>query len=403
MIAFFVIIHVNFPKMLNRNMSYLAYKFRLYPNKEQETKFNQTLGSCRFVWNYMLNKSIEHHKETGNFLFKFSLNKLLPDLKKEFDWLKEPNSQSLQDVNDNIDKAFRNCFRSKFGFPKFKSKKSPVQSFKIPQHFQLLDKHIKLPKIGLIRYKKHRDISGEIKSLIITKDVSKWFVVVLVEQDDVCYQVDMNKSIGIDLGIKDFVVMSDGTRYNYPDTIKNTTKRIKKLQRQLAKKKKGSRNKEKARILLANKNQKLRFQKNDCHNKIASSITKNYDVISMENLNVKGMLKNRKLSRSIHESAWSSLKSKIKNKAKLYSEIDRFYPSTKTCSECGYIKEEISLSERTFSCENCNYVEDRDINAAKNINRAGIARIYACGDTTFGIDDESSIRNVSLKQEALIL
>ncbi len=307
---------------------------------------------------------------------------MLPGLKKEFKWLKESNSQTLQTTIKTLDNSLNQFFKRKesVGFPKFKSKHQSKQSFVVPQHFSLEEKHFKIPKIGSIRWKKHRKIYGTPKRLTISKDVNQWFVSVMCEVPDSPELTEMANSVGIDLGIKDFAVTSDNEIISSPKYEK-LLKAVKRHQRKLAKKQKGTNNRNKQRIKLAIAQRKIRRKRMDFLHKTSYSITKNNDLVAMENLNIKRMMGNRNLARIIGEQGWNSLKNLIKQKMDrkggYFAEVNRFYPSTKTCSCCGWIQP-MPLHERIFTCQNCAIIIPRDLNAAYNIQTEGM-RIIRSG------------------------
>ena len=358
-------------------MSYLAYKFRIYPTKEQESKFNRQIGSCRWLWNNALDLNIKSYETDKKFVFYNDMAKLLPNLKTENEWLKESNSQTLQTILKSLDTALKQSFKSssnRKGFPSFKSKHKSRQSFTIPQHFTLDDKTFTIPKIGVIKWKKHREIWGTPKRLTISKDVDQWFVSVTCEVPESPKLLEIANSVGIDLGLKDFAVTSDSEVINSPD-YKKLYKEVKKLSKQLSRKTLGSNNRNKQRIKLANKHRKIRRKRTDSNHKIAHSITKVNDLVAFESLSVKGMVKNRNLARAISEQGWSQFKEltrqKLERKGGYFVEVDRFYPSTKTCSSCGWIQK-MPLNQRIYDCENCTNVLPRDLNAAFNIHNEGL-------------------------------
>ncbi len=358
-------------------MTYLAYKFRIYPTREQEHQFVKQIGSSRWVWNQMLNINIQSYESDKKFVFYNDMSKLLPSLKKEHEWLKESNSQTLQTILKSLDSALSQSFKSnsnRKGFPQFKSKHSSSQSFTVPQHFKLDKKTFTIPKIGTIRWKQHRKIHGTPKRLTISKDVDQWFVSVMCEVPDSPELQEIANSVGIDLGIKDFAVTSDAEILNTPD-YKKLYKKVKKLSKQLSRKTLGSNNRNKQRTKLAKAHRKIRRTRTDSLHKISHSITKVNDLIVFESLNVKGMVKNRKLARAISEQGWSQFKTltkqKMDRKGGHIVEVGRFYPSTKTCSCCGWIQP-MPLSERIYNCGSCGVSIPRDLNAAFNIQKEGL-------------------------------
>ena len=391
--------------------NYKAFKFRLYPTLEQGEYFFKSAGCCRFVWNYFLNKTCEEYRTTGKFLFRYDLQKLLPGMKKEFPWLKEVDSQALQGVALNLDSALKRRFNKKSkkqaGFPRFKSKRDNKNSFVLSGRFRINSKKLQVPKIGLVKYRNSRRLEGKVKSATISLDVDQWYVSVLCELPDVKHEINHSNSVGIDVGLKTFAITSDGECFDLP-YIKSETKQLKKLQRKHAKKAKGSTNRNKSRIKVARKYRQIRRKKTDKINNIVSAITKQYDIVITEDLNISGMKKNRCLSNAIHQASWGQLFGKLEHKSKVFYKIDRWYPSSKTCSNCGHKKDKLSLAERVFNCEACGLSIDRDLNAAINIrmfyhtnqNTGTVPGIQACGDTAIG-DSElvSGSRYVLLNQE----
>lgn len=380
-------------------MEYKTFKFRLYPTMKQEEEFVKTLGTCRFVFNKFLEYNKAKYAMENKFAFGIELRNLLPEMKVETPWLKESNSQSLQAVSGILEKAIRQCYKNGAGFPKFKSRKSPVESFVIPQHF-LINRHtVTLPKIGRIKYKCHRKLEGKIKYLQIVREVDRWYVCILCETLSKSAVIDSTKIVGIDVGIKTFAVTSNGNSFSLD--VRGEEKAVKKYARKHSKKQKNSKNKEKSRKKLARKYILLKRKKEDTTNKIVSSITKNYDIVVAEDLNIKGMLKNKKLSRGIHRAAWGCFLTKLSYKAKDFRKVDRFFPSSKKCSCCGFVKPSLKLSERTFVCESCGHIADRDINAAINLkNTVGTAGSYACGEPSIKDSGLAGFRYGSMKQES---
>lgn len=378
----------------------ITYKYRLYPTKSQDELLNQWLGQGRFVWNKLLEKNIARYEEEKKFNFKYDMVLDLPKLKKEFEFLQAPAHVYLNKAFA-LDSALRLMKKLKRGFPKFKAKHTDNSGICINQvgnHIALNEKHIKIPKIGLVKYKKHREPIGKLKNITIKRDVDQWYVCCLYESEVEEQEINYNKSIGLDLGINKLAVLSDGTEIKNPKHLSKKEKQLKRQQRKLSKKKKGSNNRNKQRIRVAKLHRKIRNQRLDNIHQVTSSIAKKFDVVFVEDLSIKNMMKNRHLSKAIGSTGWGLLINILNYKVKV-EKIDKFYPSTKTCSDCGN-KKEILLSERTYNCDNCGLVIDRDLNAAINIHRAGTARINACGDTSDGGDGMSSSSHVSMKQEA---
>lgn len=360
----------------------IAYKYRLYPNKEQQEIFAKTFGCVRFIYNRMLSDKIRYYEET-----KQKLNNAPAQYKKEFEWLKEVDSLALANAQMNLQTAYNNFFRSpKNGFPKFKSKKKNRNSYTTNNQkgtVRFTDGKLRLPKVGLVKIRQHRKIneSEVIKSATISQTPSgKYYVSILVEQGDKKYLPKTNKNVGIDLGIKDFAITSDNQKISNPKYLAKSEKKIAKLQRQLSRKSKGSNNRNKARIKLARAWEKITNQRTDFLQKLSTELIRNYDVICLEDLNVSGMVKNHNLAKAISDCSWSEFVSMLQYKAEWYSrtisKIDRFYPSSQTCSCCGCVNPITKdLSVREWTCPECGTTHDRDINAAKNILKQGLLAV----------------------------
>ena len=356
---------------------YKAYKFRIYPTKIQIDFLNKQFGAVRFIYNYFLNQRDTQFKETGKSDSYYAQTKALKLMKgqEEFKWLKEINSQTCQQALQCLDAAYLKFFRKETAFPRFKKKKN-YQSFCVPQHFKILEKGIIIPKLkSQIKCKFYREIIGEVKSLTISKTLTgKYFVSILTEQKNT-YDQTLKGEIGIDLGIKDFVTLSDGTKYSF--SVSKKTKKLKKLQHYYSKKQKGSKRKEKLRLRIAKLNEKIANSRRDFQHKLSTKLTNEYQTICLETLRVKNMMKNHKLARAIGEASWYSFVNMLQYKGKWKGcdiiQIDQFYPSSKTCSCCNWKKENLKLSDRSWTCPKCGTIHDRDINAAKNILTYGLS------------------------------
>ena len=366
---------------LKENEMHKAFKFRLLPTKEQEILLAKHFGCSRFIYNHFLSEKQKHYLENKSTL---NFNQCAADLVKkkkdeEFQWLKEVNSQVLISTLMNLETAYGNFFRKKAKFPKFKSKKNK-NSFQIPQHISLKTSNtIQVPKFkeGL-KFVRHRELKGQIKSATISKNPSgKYYISILCVVEKPTKYKKTGKNIGIDLGLKDFIITSEGQRYCNPKFIRKYERKLAKKQRILSRKEKGSKGRNKARLSVAKVHEKITNSRNDMQHKVSSKLVKDYDLIAIEDLNVKGMVKNHCLAKAISDVAWSGFVSKLKYKAQWYGRevvvIDRFYPSSKTCSCCDHIKETLSLDERTWTCSKCNTIHDRDVNASKNILRRALA------------------------------
>ena len=353
-----------------------AYKYRLYPNKEQQEYFAKCFGCVRFIYNRMLSDKIEYYKKT-----KQKLNNTPAQYKKEFPWLKEVDSLALANAQMNLQTAYNNFFkRPEVGFPKFKSKKNHYYSYTTNNqggNIYVSDRYIKLPKIGLVRVKKHRDFEGIIKSVTVSKTPSeKYFISVLVETEHIPME-STGCCVGFDLGIKDLLITSDGEKKENPKHIKKYEDKLAKEQRKLSHKKKGSNNWNKQRIKVAKIHEKIHNARIDNLHKISSELVSENQVIVSEDLAVSNMVKNHNLAKAISDCGWSELTRQISYKSewnkRQYIKIGRFTKSSQPCHVCGYINSDTKdLSVRKWICPNCGTTHDRDINAAINILNEGL-------------------------------
>ena len=365
-----------------------GYKYRILPTKEQEESLLQCGGNARFLWNYALKTNQDYYKETGKFKFYHELAVSLPKLKEEHLFLKESFSQSLQMVLRQFDKALKDSFKKEKGFPSFKKKMLLNDSFTCPQKWRLGKGFVFIPKIGEVKWIKHRAMKGKPKSITISQDGDKWYCSVLCEYTIPDKAKECDNVVACDVRLKEFATLSDGTVISNPRHTKKYEKKLVKEQRKLSKKQKGSKNRFKQRFKVRKIQNKIRDTRKDFLHKTSNSIAKNYDGIVVENLNIKGMMKNHCLAKSIGDASWFEFNRQLEYKCnwnfKYYLKIGRFEPTTKTCSNCGYVQE-MPLSKRVFDCPDCGISIDRDLNASLNIRNIGLntlghSEINACGD-----------------------
>lgn len=368
-----------------------AYKFRIYPTEEQKIFFSKTFGCVRLVYNLMLSDRIKEYEKTKGNLDKKIKYPTPAQYKKEYEFLKEIDSLALANAQLNLDKAYKNFFRDKsVGFPKYKSKKNPIQSYTTNNQkgtINIHDKYLKIPKLKeLIKIKVHREIKGIVKSATISKNASDKYFVSLLCETEIAEFPKTNSQIGVDLGIKDVVVLSSGEKIKNLKFRKKLENKLKKEQRKLSKrflvaKKENkklidAKNYQKQKIVVAKIHEKIMNMRNDFINKLSTQIIKNHDIICVEDLNAKGLLRNHKLAKSIADVSWYNLINKLEYKAKWYGKevvkVSRLYPSSQICSVCGHRDGKKTLNIREWTCPVCNTYLDRDINAAKNILAEGL-------------------------------
>ena len=385
-----------------------TYKFRLFPTKEQEVLLNQHFGHSRWVYNHFLNERKEQYqadKKSDNY---YKQAATLTKLKKEEEtrWLKEVNSQTLQFALRSLDTAFLNFFRGNAQFPKFKSRKNK-NTFTIPQFGVIEEGKINIPKFKSgIKVKLHREVKGKIGKMNITKTpTGKYYVSIFTEQiiDEL---PKTGKQVGCDLGIKDFVITSEGTKFKNNRYTKKYAKQLKKAQQYLSRKQKGSNGFEKQKIKVAKIHEKIASCRLDTLHKVSIELVRNYDLISVEDLNVKGMIKNHKLSKHIADASWGNFVTLLQYKCDWYGKelvkVNRFYPSSKTCGDCGWINQNLKLSDREWTCNSCGVIHDRDENASRNILKEGLKNISAgTVEYTDGGSNKTSVKkHKSVKSEA---
>ena len=390
----------------------LRYKYRLYPNKEQEIRLRQFGGSCRYLWNEFLARQQENYRQNQKFALYKEMADDLVQVKKKHTWLADTHSQVLQQKLKDLESALKNCFKYKRGFPKFKAKRNYSDSFRYAQGLKFDGNCVYLPKIGWVKRDVHRQLPKTPTSATVIQDGDKWYISLVVEVE--CKpKIQVKEAVGLDLGIKHFMVTSDNQIISNPKFLDKSLKQLGKKQRQLSRKKKGSNNRRKQQLTVYNQYKKIRNQRHNFLHQISSQITNDYDLICTEDLNVKAMTKHSRLARSILQTGWSKLINMIQYKSQLKGKvsvkISRNAPSSQTCAMCGK-RHKLTLNERWFSCGCGSHSVDRDLNAAFNIVRWGVEKytsgtggINACGDTSSGDILSGMSRYVSMKQETNIV
>ncbi|MGH1395199.1 MAG: RNA-guided endonuclease InsQ/TnpB family protein [Trichormus sp.] len=379
-------------------MLHKVVQVRLYPTKEQQILLAQTFGCARWWWNYALNKSIETYKETSKGLGRSALNALLPELKKAEDtcWLADCYSQVLQATTLNLTTAYKNFFEKRAGFPKFKSKHGK-QSIQYPQNVKIVDGNVKLPgNIGIVKAKIHRPIEGKIKTVTVSKTPSgKYFASILTEVEGYAATVAEGKIYGVDLGLKHFAVVTDGekvSKYENPQHIAKHERNLKRKQKKLARKVKGSNSRNKYRKVVAKVYERVSNSRQDFLHKLSYKLVSDSQAVIVENLYVKGMVRNHNLAASISDCGWGMFNNflayKLERKGGKLVEIDRFFPSSKLCSNCFYQMGEMPLDVREWTCPHCGTHHDRDGNAAINIRAEGIRMLKADGSAVSAVGGE---------------
>lgn len=357
-----------------------AYKFRLYPSREQAELLAKHFGCTRFVYNHFLNQRKEQYRLTGKSDNYYAQARSLTELKKQeaTAWLKEINSQSLQFALRSLETAYTNFFQKRAKFPSFKSKHAK-NSFTVPQSIFIADGRLFIPKFKEgIKCRVHREIKGKVGKATISKTPSgKYFVSVFTEEEYVTPIKKSGKAVGVDMGLKDLLITSDGETFKNNRYIKRYERKLAKAQLHLSRKKKGSKGFENQRLKVAKLHEKIANSRADYLHKCSISLVRRYDTICIEDLNVKGMERNHRLAKSVTDASWGAFVSMLTYKAewngKKVVKIDRFFPSSQTCNVCGYInKQTKDLSVREWECPVCHTHHNRDVNAAINILRFGL-------------------------------
>lgn len=366
-----------------------AYKYRMYPTEEQAQILARTFGCCRYVYNWALRERIDAYYNHGERLSYVGTTLRLTALKKQENhvWLNEVSSVPLQQALRHLDAAFRNFFGGHTDYPKFHKKHGEQSATYASTAFKWDGKQLTLAKMSEplhILWSRPLPDGCKPSTVTITKDAANRYCVSILLEEDIKPLPVVSKQVGLDLGIKSMVVTSDGHTYGNPKFFAKDEKKLAKAQRRLAKKKKGSKNRAKARQKVARLHAKITDQRRDYQHKLSTQIIRENQVVCVESLRVVNMVKNHRLAKAISDVGWGEFVRQLDYKARWYGrtlvKIDKWYPSSKRCFDCGHILDSLPLDIRVWTCPECGVVHDRDINAAKNVHAAGLTVFDACGE-----------------------
>ena len=382
-----------------------GYKTELDLNNEQRTACFKHAGASRFTHNWGLARSQEVYRLTGKRPTAIELHKELNALKPtQFPWMYDVSKCAPQEALRDLEQAYKHFYRKlklkkigqwkgKLGFPAFKKRSKAIGSFRLTGSIKVFAKAIHLPRLGRLRLheKDYLPTNAKVLNATVSEQAGRWFVSIQVEEEQEKPAMTTTPAIGVDLGIKTLATLSDGTTFENPRALKHAQKKLRRLERQKSRRKKGSKNRAKTRQAIAKTHARIANIRKDAAHKLTSHLVKHHALVAIEDLHVAGMLKNHKLAQAVSDSNFGEIRRQLEYKATWYGvdlvTVDRFYPSSKTCSGCGYVKPELSLSERTFVCEECSLVIDRDVNAAINLRNVAVSSIdtvNACGAASAG-------------------
>ena len=387
---------------------YLSHKIALQPNNRQATYFKQACGTARFAYNWAL-VEWKRQYEAGEKPTWQKLDAKLNRIKhNEFPWMYDVTKCAAQNSLMNLGTAFHNFFAGRARYPKFK-RKFQHDSFKLDNlNFNIDGSRIRIPKLGWVRMREALRFTGKLISCTISRRADKWFASIVVDTEPVLKPAENQGAVGIDLGLTTFATLSNGQKIAAPKPLAKLLPKLKRLSRSFSRKQKGGKNREKARIKLARLHLRIWNVRQDFLHKLTSDLTRRYNTICVEDLNVKGMLRNGKLARAISDVGWYEFRRQLEYKSAMRGNnlvfADRFFASSKLCSQCGYKTEQMPLSVRQWKCLCCGAEHDRDVNAAINLRNLAVGTtVAACGEESSGVGRKSGVKLPSMKQELLTL